>query len=210
MMSRILALAFAPVLALAPVALYSQAQPAISQMPLAGASAQIYNNLEGHWAGVLEYRDYQSNSMNDPHVKLPTWLDIDWSPGGGSLTLRYTYDDGPSKTVHETERLTISATPPTWKLKSEGEPEETYAIRGLDQLKEGRGKLTLTGTGTENGVKVDVQTSVQIGRNVFILERMTRPANAEGQPFAFRHVFTFTRTTPPTAALKPISMPATN
>jgi hypothetical protein len=56
---------------------------------------------------------------------------------------------------------------------SAGKLEDTYKIAGLDQLRFGRGVLTLTGVRTENGKPVEVRTTLRIGRNILEVMRET-------------------------------------
>ena len=62
------------------------------------------------------------------------------------------------------------------------------------ELKEGRGTLTLTGSGTDNRAPADVRITIRIGRNILEITREAAPPN---QPLAFRHTYTFVRSAPP-------------
>ncbi len=149
--------------------------------------------LAGSWAGTLEYRDYSESAASSKRVKLPTWLDIE--PVGADLRFRYVYDDGPTKTVTEMSIVRIDpATARYTASNRSGKVEDSYAIAGLDQLRQGRGTLILTGTGTENNAPVEVRTTLRIGRNIL---EITRETAAAGQPFAFRHAYLLVRTSPP-------------
>ena len=149
--------------------------------------------LAGSWAGTLEYRDYSESAASSKRVKLPTWLDIE--PVGADLRFRYIYDDGPTKTVTETAIISIDpATARYTESNNSGKVEDSYAIAGLDQLRQGRGSLILTGTGTGNDAPVQVRTTLRIGRNILEITRETAVA---GQPFAFRHAYLLVRTAPP-------------
>ena len=76
----------------------------ISSMP-ALAQESPGTAMVGKWVGVLEYRDYAEPPTSTKRVKLPTWLTVEGIEGG--LQFRYIYDDGPSKTVTELERVRI-------------------------------------------------------------------------------------------------------
>jgi hypothetical protein len=163
-----------------------------AQVPNA-ASAELTAALMGSWTGVLEYRDYKS----DGRVKLPTWLTI--SADAGRLDYKYIYDDGPTKIVKEESFVAIDAAKGTWTITTSDSKDtpSVETITGLNALKAGRGTLVLTGTGTDNDRKADVRTTVRIGRNILEILRETR---VPGEEFKFRHVYTFTRAVPPSAA----------
>jgi hypothetical protein len=153
-------------------------------------AGRLYANLVGRWVGILEYRDFKS----DDRYKLPTWLTVELSADGKSLLFHYTFDDGPLKTLHETNQITIVPATQSWTVVTEGEPNDIYKVEGLDKLKDGRGKLTLLNSGTENRKIVDTKTDVTLGRNLFVMERSTR---LPGQNYAFRHIYSFTRANAP-------------
>jgi hypothetical protein len=148
--------------------------------------------LAGSWAGTLEYRDYSEPATSIKRVKLPTWLEIE---AATELRFRYVYDDGPSKTVFEKEVVRIDPVAERYQVLGEdGNLKDEYAIAGLGSLREGRGTLTLSGKGTENGKPVDARATIRIGRNILEIIRETAP---RGQPLAFRHAYTLVRTSPP-------------
>jgi len=124
---------------------------------------------------------------------LPTWLSV--TKAGDQLRFEYVYDDGPSKTVKEISLMEMNLPQGLYSVKdSTGKLEETYKIAGLEQLSLGRGTLTLTGDGMENGKPVDVRTTLRIGRNILEIVRETAPP---GQAFTFRHSYTLVRAAPP-------------
>jgi hypothetical protein len=158
----------------------------------AATAADLQNAMMGTWVGTLEYRDYAEPATSTKRVKLPTWLHVD--PAGADLRFLYVYDDGPTKTVRETSLVRIDAGAGVYTvLDSEGKVENTYTIAGLEQLQAGRGTLTLTGKGTENDKPVDVRMTLRIGRNIL---EMMRETAVSGQPFSFRHAYTFVRAEP--------------
>lgn len=158
---------------------------------------ELRGALIGSWAGTLEYRDYSEPATSTKRVKLPTWLSIE--PAGTDLSLRYVYDDGPAKTVTETSLVRIDSAASSYAvLDQSGKIEDTYAIGGLGELRQGRGILTLTGTGTENNSPVAVRTTVRIGRNILEITRET--AFPGHQPFNFRHAYTLVRAVPRASA----------
>lgn len=72
--------------------------------------------------------------------------------------------------------------------------EENDSIGVLAQLRDGRGTLELNGTGSENKAPAEIRTTLRIGRNIL---EMTRETAAPGRAFAFRHAYTFVRTSAP-------------
>ncbi len=159
-----------------------------------GAVSALQNALSGSWVGTLEYRDYSEAATSLKRVKLPTWLRVEMA--GVNLLFQYVYDDGPTKTVTEKSTVTIDASANRYVTVGEGnKTEEVSNVEGLGRLREGRGSLTLTGTGTENDAPVTVRTTMRIGRNILEIQRETAPA---GQPFTFRHAYTFVRAATPT------------
>jgi len=153
--------------------------------------ADLQHALIGAWVGTLEYRDFSEPATSTKRVKLPTWLNVDAS--GADLKFHYVYDDGPAKTVEETSLIRID--PAHYiVMDGSGKVESNYSIAGFDQLRSGRGVLTLTGTGTENKAPVEVRTTLRIGRNIL---EITRETAASGQPFTFRHSCTFVRAARP-------------
>ncbi len=161
--------------------------------PIPPALSELQRALSGSWTGVLEYRDFSEPANSTKRVKLPTWLSIE--PSGTDLRFRYVYDDGPTKTVTETALVRIDPAAGRYiVMDSAGKLDESYAISGFAQLKQGRGALILTGAGRENHAKVDIRTTLRIGRNILEITRETAVA---GQPFNFRHSYTLVRATPP-------------
>lgn len=162
------------------------------------ASAQdtpgaLQKAMTGTWVGTLEYRDFSEPAASTKRVKLPAWLTVEAK--GNDLLFHYIYDDGPSKVVTEDSVVRIDTNAATYAVSDKADkPGDTYAITGLGQLREGRGTLTLTGPGTENDAKVEVRTTLKIGRNIIEITRETR---ANGQPYAFRHSYTFVRAAVP-------------
>ena len=155
------------------------------------APVPLNTNFNGRWIGVLEYRDFQTNSR----VFLPTWLTLTPSPDGTGVTLSYIYDDGPTKTVRDTSTLTFTAATNKATLTAD-KNSETYDVAGYpDFVKQGRGVLILTGKGTENNKPVDVRITLTLRRNLYIYQKETR---LSGEEFKFRDAYTFTRADPPT------------
>ncbi len=164
------------------------------------AATELPNALRGSWAGILEYRDYSEPATSTKRVKLPTWLTIQRAGTSNDLAFYYLYDDGPTKTVTEVSTVRIDAAANRYSiLDKAGKVEDSYEIVGLADLRQGRGVLTLTGTGTENNAPASVRTTLRVGRNILEIIRETAVAD---QPFTFRHAYTFVRQSPPTATAR--------
>jgi hypothetical protein len=154
----------------------------------------VHQALLGDWAGYLEYRDYSEPADSTKRVQLPTWLSVSRTPTG--LSLHYVYDDGPSKVVDETEQLTLDIAKQTYTTLEAGHPAEIYQVSGFDALRDGRGKLVLTGSGTDNDKPAEQRITLTIRRNLVEWLLEVRPAGSE-LPFTFRHQFRFTRAQSP-------------
>lgn len=149
------------------------------------AAAAFYEACSGHWAGVLEYRDYQS----DQRVSLPTNLDNQFSGDGKSLTLAYTYDDGPGKILREKASFGIDSERRQVSIISDDKSVEQFSIAEYAPG-QGRIRVVLTGVGEDNGKKVEVRATITCTSNRFNWLRETR---LPGQDFAFRHQYSLTR-----------------
>lgn len=157
----------------------SYGQQAVANLDL----PKLYQACSGDWAGVLEYRDFQS----DKHVSLPTNLES--QSDGKTLTLKYTYDDGPGKIARESTTLAVDTERGSASIKSDDNSSEQLSITEV-KASASKISLVLSGTGTENEKKVEVRSTLVCAPNTFTLLRETR---SPGQEFAFRHKYSFTR-----------------
>lgn len=162
-----------------------------SQAPATESGESVTALIVGDWVGVLEYRDFQS----DARVQLPTWLSVRPASDANSVTLTYTYDDGPAKTVIEKSTVSIDSALKRYTVTSDRDHStDSYQVEGLESLAaKHRGVLVLSGSGTENDKKVDVRITITIGRNLYKFVKETR---LPGQDFLFRDGYTFTRRDP--------------
>ena len=174
------------------VACHGVAPAQAPSVSVAAKPAMLNTNFNGRWVGVLEYRDFQT----DEQVFLPTWLTLTPGADGLSVNLGYVYDDGPTKTVRESSTLKFAPDAGKATLGSDRDKtSETYAVEGLaDFVKLGRGKLLLTGKGTENDKPVDVRITLTLRRNLYTFRKETR---RPGEEFKFRDAYTFTRAEAP-------------
>jgi hypothetical protein len=112
--------------------------------------------------------------------------------GGGGVREHFTYDDGPTKTVEETEIVGFDPEASTYSEAEAGKPAVVYKVTGYEKLKLGRGDLVLIGTTTDNDKPAESRITLTIRRNLLSWTEEVRPAGSS-EGFAFRHRFTFTR-----------------
>ena len=159
--------------------------------------SDLQQSLTGSWTGVLEYRDYSEPATSPRRVQLPTWLTI--TTANSSQAWHYLYDDGPTKTVEETDTLSFDPAASSYTESDNGKPPHTFKVTGYPELRAGKGQLILTGPGTDNDKPSETRITLTIRRNLLTILEETRPAGSS-DPFAFRHSFCFTRATPPQPA----------
>jgi hypothetical protein len=144
--------------------------------------------LAGAWHGTLEYRDYRS----DGRVTLPTLLTA--TPAADGVTLAYTYDDGPGKTVRSTERITIAADRSSYRIRNgDGTYDATFAATGLREFGAGSNTVVLMGKGTENDQPVDLRITITLTAGTFSMRRESRLA---GGDWRFRNEYQFKKQPP--------------
>jgi hypothetical protein len=160
----------------------------------AHTQSELRQALIGEWTGVLEYRDYSEPPTSTKRVQLPTCLSI--TPSGDSLSEHFIYDDGPTKTVEETDVITIDTASSTYSEVDNGKPAQLYRVTGYEKLKSGRGEIILSGTGTDANKPAETRITLTIRRNLLTWLEEVRPAGSS-ESFVYRHRFTFTRAVPP-------------
>jgi len=173
-----------------PSALSAQTAPASA----AQTQSDLTQALAGDWAGYLEYRDYSEPPTSTKRVQLLTWLSI--APTSAGQSWHYIYDDGPTKTVEETDLVTFHPADSTYSESDNGKPAQTYQVTGYQAIRSGRGQLILSGTGTDNDKPSETRVTLTIRRNLIDMLEEVRPAGSTA-PFVFRHRYIFTRTHPP-------------
>ena len=133
--------------------------------------------LKGEWSGTLDYRDFGS----DRRTVLPTLAVV--STDGADTVIAFTFDDGPGKVVHGTER---------WSLSRDGKlldmDGELYRV--IERIGGGSTTdLTLVaeGTGKDNGHEVAVRIVVTRRGPRLGISRLTAK---RGEPFLMRDAYT--------------------
>ncbi len=147
--------------------------------PPVDAAAVLAAALAGNWTGTLDYRD----DGNDGRVVLPTVLETQ------GLSLAWTFDDGPGKTVRSAERWALSGDLKTLTLAS-GDGLSTARIVQLDATPAGGLTLVMEGSARENGRAVMSRTILTQAGDRLRLTEMTR---ATGEPFLMRHSYELAR-----------------
>jgi hypothetical protein len=168
-----------------PVASAQISRPAAAAKSAVGA---VYASIAGKWEGTLEYRDYG----NDGRVTLPTTMTAETTADGSSLTLRFRYDEGRGRVVESTESIRIDPEKSLFIEESDGgKYRGEFRLSGLDSFAaKATGTLLLSGTGEENGRKVEVKKTLEIKTDGFSLLKETRLPD---KPFLFRNQYTFKR-----------------
>jgi hypothetical protein len=166
--------------------------PVAAAIVTSQAADALQSAMVGSWVGTLAYRDYAEPATSTKRVLLPTWLTV--TQVDGRLRWHYVYDDGPSKTVTDDERVHVEAgsvgganyvTQP-----GDGKPEQRLTVQGLEELKAGHGTVTMTGQIVEKNAPAQIRVTLHVGRNLL---ELTRETGATGQPLAFRDAYTFVR-----------------
>jgi hypothetical protein len=148
----------------------------IGTTQIADPAALIAQTLAGRWTGTLEYRDY-----GDGHrATLPTTLD------SNGLTLNWTFDDGPGKTVRSSESWSFDKSGQLLAIKEDG-ATETYRVAELRTSQDSNVvTMVLDGQTTENGKKVTARLILTKSATQMRLTKMTKQA---GEPFLMRHSY---------------------
>ena len=160
-------------------------------LPLAAQSitpANVHSAITGHWVGTLEYKDYRDPSKR---VTLPTILDA--APGADAgADLRFTYDDGPGKTVTGGDRFVLAADAATldWTGVKEQSPDIFRVVSLLRSDDAGTIRLVVELEGQDDNKPATLRETITLGRTELTILKEVRPTGAE---FSFRHVYRFAR-----------------
>ena len=170
--------------------LSAQTAPRLAVAPPAQIQASLTRALSGDWTGVLEYTDPESPAKR---LQTPTWLSI--TPSGDSLTFHYLYDDGPAKLVEQTQTITLDVAAAAYRITAANHRAETYRVEGYESLHDGHGDLMLLGPSIDQDRPVGTHITLTVRRNFLAWTEENRASSVS--PFAFRHRYVFTRSTPP-------------
>jgi Peptidase family S41 len=144
--------------------------------PVTDPAALIAQTLSGRWTGTLDYRDYG----NDQRTTLPTILESD------GLTLNWTFDDGPGKTIRSKETWSFDQSGKSLTITSDGKPT-TYRVSELRTSEDGSVlTLVLDGQTTENRKKLIARLILTKSTGQLRFTKMTKQA---GEPFLMRHSY---------------------
>ena len=138
-------------------------------------TATLAAALKGRWTGTLDYRDYG----NDGRVVLPTVLDAD------GLSLAWTYDDGPGKTVRSTETWSFDPNGQIVTIR-EGKSQSTSRVSEFRKSADGDLTMVLDGTATENARSVVSRTILTLSKGILRLTQLSRTPRT---PFLMRHSY---------------------
>jgi hypothetical protein len=149
----------------------------------------LYSSLIGQWQGTLEYKDYQDSTRR---VSLPTLLQILPAPDEDGLELRYTYDDGPGKTVRSIDHLHFDRA--MVSARWGGVKDSTlqrFAVRSREGGVNGAPlRLVLEGDGADDDRPALIRETFDITAGTVRLLKEFQPT---GGATSFRHVYTLKR-----------------
>lgn len=147
----------------------------------------LHGGLIGHWTGTLEYKDYR---QPDKRVTLPTIVDIAASDAGG-VSLHFTYDDGPGKTVRGEDHFEMGANGET--VEWTGVTETPSAIFRVVSFtaSDATMRLVLERQGRDNDMPATLRETLTIDAASFTVLKEVQPP---GQDFTFRHAYRLRRT----------------
>ena len=150
---------------------------------------QLYASLIGQWQGTLEYKDYQDSTRR---VTLPTLLQIVAAPDEDGLELRYTYDDGPGKTVRSVDHLHFDRA--MLNVRWGGVKDsalQRFSVRARDGGLNGAPlKLVLEADGEDDNRPALIRETFDITAGQVRLLKETGPTS---KALGFRHVYTLKR-----------------
>ncbi|HEY3637102.1 MAG TPA: S41 family peptidase [Rhizomicrobium sp.] len=135
--------------------------------------------LAGNWSGMLDYRDFG----NDKRVVLPTSAVA--SNDLGAVSFAFTYKDGPSKIVHDTDRWSLSTDEKSLIVNG----DSYRVVEYVGGAAESDMTLVAEGSGKENDRDVIARIVVARRGGSLTLSRLTaRP----GEAFLMRDAYALT------------------
>lgn len=83
--------------------------------------AEVFASIEGSWEGAIEYRDYQSNTLQS----IPMKAEMENRPDGVTMVQRYQFAD-PRSAVYSTNLIAFAGDTLSIASARAGRPFETY------------------------------------------------------------------------------------
>lgn len=151
--------------------------------------AALLAAMQGRWTGALEYVDYQP-----PHamVRLPTRLLVT-AEAPRAVRLDFTYDDGPGKTVRESESFALDdgATGVTWgAVKQPADARARYSVQGLRRLPGGALELVCERQGEDGHKPATIRETLRLTGGEW---QLRREVSFAGGAFSLRHRYLLVR-----------------
>lgn len=151
-----------------------------TQAPTPDPAMMLAQAFGGRWRGTLDYRDYQT----DGRTTLPVTLEAD------AGTLRWNFNDGPSKQVAATE---------TWTVDPSGKRVTIAGSSGTESFRVAQAETTGDGKGVTlvfDGVTIENDrpklTRLVLSSDATTL-RLTKMTRERGQPFSMRNAYHLVR-----------------
>jgi hypothetical protein len=176
-----------PVFALAfAVAISGLSATAHAQHPVRATAAHAA--MSGAWTGTLRYRDYQDSTR---FVTLPTLLDGALATDSSRVTLAFTYDDGPGKTVRSSDRFALDATMRRleWGPSDGKRPATLFTVTSQTQTE--TIQLALESDGMDDNRPARIRESIELRADGMRILKEVRFTGAT--VWLFRHEYTFAR-----------------
>jgi hypothetical protein len=143
--------------------------------------------MEGMWSGTLTYQDY---AKPDRQVRLPTKLFATMAEPA-KIVLHFIYDDGPSKTVHSYDNLSLDleAKIALWAEEA-GAPPVRYTIaKYIENTADNSFTLVIEANITKPNRQPFARETITISKTTLAFERLTG-TGAEDLHFANGYSFT--------------------
>ena len=148
----------------------------------------LHAALGGKWTGTLRYRDYRDSSR---FVSLPTVAEATTSADSANVRLDFIYDDGPGKTVRESDTFSLNAQAHAlvWGPANGKRAPSTFAVQ---QFSGGKPfTLIVEMIGEDDNKQARIRETLTVDTNVLrILKEVQFKPDA---PWLFRHEYRFSR-----------------
>lgn len=101
--------------------LLAQPVPATTAPITPPTPAEVFASLDGNWEGVIEYRDYQSDTLQS----IPMRANMESRPDGVTMVQRFSFSD-PRAAVYATNLIAFGGDTLSGAAARAGRPFETY------------------------------------------------------------------------------------